>query len=269
MCRPRTCNSSSKFDSWRAEDSRNWFNVVCNFWTSSINVWTCFIQQQHKKRHDPLEIEAFTVWPSRDILNTHTHIRIKGLKLTLTRNELSCPAGTRYAKKKNPPVSLKSRLPSLRSFRERRQVDRPRAEKERETNPAGWKIKKRREKCFIWWCEKGQGKPSHQVIKKQWKHWTWSLFGHVLHLYTTARSFLRLEGRGLLLWRSWWWEVSSAHRGVGGSHAEVKNSRCFSGVFFLFPFWHTTEELRSFVPKTPTASQEKTPPKSFLNRLLF
>jgi hypothetical protein len=30
----------------------------------------------------------------------HTHIRIKGLKLTLTWNELSCPVGTRYAKKK-------------------------------------------------------------------------------------------------------------------------------------------------------------------------
>jgi hypothetical protein len=26
------------------------------------------------------------------------------------------------------------------------------------------------EKCFIWWCEKGQGQLSHQVIKKQWKH---------------------------------------------------------------------------------------------------
>lgn len=59
-----------------------------------------------KKRHDPLEIEASTVWPSRDIL--HTHIRIKGLKLTLTWNELSCPVGTRYAKKKPSCLTQKS-----------------------------------------------------------------------------------------------------------------------------------------------------------------
>lgn len=110
---------------------------------------------------------------------------------------------------------------------------------------------------------KRAGAASHQVIKKQWKHWTWSLFGHVLHLYNGPLFFsIRGEG-GLLLWRSWWWEVSSAHRGVGGSHAEVKNSRCFSGFFLLFFFLTHDRGAAIICTQNPDRKPRKNPPKEF------
>ena len=114
--------------------------------------------------------------------------------------------------------------------------------------------------CLFGGVQKGRGS-SHQVIKKQWKHWTWSLFsffGHVdASLLTTGRALLFRLGVVVVVEGQQW--LVCAHRGVGGSHAEVKNSRC------LFVSSLSTRPRAAIICTRPQLPH----PTSSLNRLPF
>jgi hypothetical protein len=51
------------------------------------------------------------------------------------------------------------------------------------------------EKCFIWWCEKGQGQQAIKLLKNN-GNIERDRSSVMFFTYTTARSFFRLEGRG-------------------------------------------------------------------------
>jgi hypothetical protein len=54
------------------------------------------------------------------------------------------------------------------------------------------------EKCFIWWCEKGQGQQAIKLLKNN-GNIERDRSSVMFFTYTTARSFFRLEGRGVVV----------------------------------------------------------------------